>query len=126
QATGGGGRDVATGVDHRPEPAAGSGAGGMGADPSLRREPDPLGGADAGLPGFDALLRGTGGTGEEVGAQRRVPAGTRGDGAPAGVHAGEPGDARRVGDDPLLPRAAVAPRFVPASQDDLGPSGAKA
>lgn len=62
-----------------------------------------------------------------LGAQRRVPAGARGDGAPpAGVHAGEPGDARRGGDDPLLPRAAVAPRFVPASQDDLGPSGAKA
>src|SRR5690606_11454432 len=59
-------------------------------------------------------------------AQRRVPAGTRGDGAPAGVHAGEPGDARRGGDDPLLPRAAVAPRFVPASQVDLGPSRAKA
>src|SRR5690625_4189549 len=136
----GGGRDAATRLGHRPEPAAGRGPSGVEPDLPERREPDHVGRANAGRPRSDALDGRPGAEGQRLGSATLVLGGHGRSGDPEAVSGRAPEPAGGGSDDPLPARspltltaddtgpepAATVLRFVPATHDDLAPSGAKA
>src|SRR5699024_3177856 len=136
----GGGRDAATRLGHRPEPAAGRGPSGVEPDLPERREPDHVGRANAGRPRSDALDGRSGAEGQRLGRATLVPGGHDRSGDPEAVSGRAPEPAGGGSHDPLPARSPLTPttddtgpepaapvlRFVPATHDDLAPSGAKA
>src|SRR5690625_4424979 len=111
----GGGRDAATRLGHRPEPAVGRGPSGVEPDLPERREPDHVGRADAGRPRSDALVGRSGAEGQRLGRARLVLGGSGRSGDPEAVSGGAPEPAGGGLDDPLPARSPITP-----TADDTG------